>query len=70
MIIISSVICDCGIPGRSKNSQIINAFKHHYNEDDVVNYKCLYADAALLIGPRNRTCKNGHWTGSIPKCGI
>ncbi|KAI1279265.1 hypothetical protein HDE_14087 [Halotydeus destructor] len=54
----------CGMPGRSRKSSPINAEDREiFNEGFRVDYLCRH----LPVGGY-RTCEDGKWSGSIPKC--
>ncbi|KAI1286487.1 hypothetical protein HDE_10880 [Halotydeus destructor] len=55
----------CGKPGYSRRSVLVNIDDREvFAEGFVVEYFC----EDMLIGAYTRTCKNGTWSGSIPKC--
>ncbi len=58
---------ECGLPGIPLNSKI-NETKSKYSDGSKIEYKCEFEDMSL-IGDRIRTCVDGKWTGSIPRCG-
>ncbi|KAI1286475.1 hypothetical protein HDE_10878 [Halotydeus destructor] len=55
----------CGEPGRSRKSLAINVGDLQiFDEGSRVEYRCRH----LPVGHVDRTCKDGRWSGSIPKC--
>ncbi|KAI1279267.1 hypothetical protein HDE_14086 [Halotydeus destructor] len=55
----------CGMPGRSRKSLPINAGDREiFDEGFRVEYRCHH----LPVGQTYRTCEDGKWSGSIPKC--
>ncbi|KAI1279262.1 hypothetical protein HDE_14083 [Halotydeus destructor] len=55
----------CGMPGRSRKSIPTNVGDlETFDEGFSVEYRCRH----LPVGLSDRTCKNGKWSGSIPKC--
>ncbi|KAI1289932.1 hypothetical protein HDE_08045 [Halotydeus destructor] len=66
---------NCGEPGKSKKSNYsldeddaLSAFGH-FEPGHMVHYSCLDPVYDELIGPSVRTCRDGQWSGPIPRCG-
>src|SRR6266487_2763860 len=55
---------DCGFPGRPHGGEVY-PLQQRYSENQHVSYMCY----GKIIGNRIRTCLNGRWSGSIPRCG-
>lgn len=75
ILFLSSVDCDCGYPGYSKESELVargdipaGSKLSSFFERETVHYRCQH-DADIIIGNLNRTCINNEWTGVVPKCG-
>ncbi|KAI1286488.1 hypothetical protein HDE_10881 [Halotydeus destructor] len=55
----------CGKPGHSRKSVLIDAENREiFDEGSTVEYDCEHTP----IGDFVRTCEDGKWSGSIPKC--
>jgi hypothetical protein len=59
--------CDCGPPGIPFDGSINTEIKSNFSENFIIEYEC---ENGPLIYDRSRTCKEGKWTGRVPKCGI
>ncbi len=59
--------CDCGQPGVPYRGFINVENKSDFPEDFVVEYKC--DDPLTLLYNSSRICREGEWTGRVPKCG-
>ena len=75
ILFLSSVNCDCGYPGYSRESRLVTgddipagSTLSSFRERETVHYRCQH-DADIIIGNLNRTCINNEWTGVVPKCG-
>ena len=64
MIILSSVLPDCGDPGRPNNATVIG--KNHW-AGEYVRYLC--HPGYTMLGPAVRMClSSGKWSGKAPNC--
>ncbi|XP_044218658.1 complement factor H-like [Thunnus albacares] len=53
----------CGIPPRLENGGTKTPAKHHYEQDERVEYMC--ENHYVMEGEPFKTCNNGEWTGEM-----
>ncbi len=58
--------CDCGRPGEPLYGSIDDK-NINFPENFKIVYKC--DKEKILIHNPSRTCREGKWTGRVPKCG-
>jgi hypothetical protein len=60
--------CDCGRPGIPLDGYIDDKSNQlNFSEDFKIAYNC-HKEKTIIYNP-SRTCREGKWTGRVPKCG-
>jgi hypothetical protein len=65
--ILKCMNCDCGQPGIPFEGNITTQMKSSYSENFTIQYYC--KNERKLFYKSSRSCREGKWTGRVPKCG-
>jgi hypothetical protein len=59
--------CDCGPPGIPYLAKVYPQNKTSFSEKSEIRYEC--EGGTDIFYKANRICREGKWTGRVPKCG-
>ncbi len=65
--ILKCMNCDCGRPGIPNDGFITTEIKSSNSENFTIEYYCKFGQR--IFYKSSRSCREGKWTGRVPKCG-
>jgi hypothetical protein len=59
--------CDCGSPGMPSFGKVYPKNRSSFPENFTIEYEC--ESGTHIFYNSSRICREGKWTGRVPKCG-